>query len=438
MNYINKAIYSLFALCLLQVNGQELLTKQEVIEQALAHNFGIKVANNNVEVAKNNSSIYNSRYLPTITTNAGANYNRSNQDIVRQDGSGTSVSGAETKSYNASVSLNYVLFDGLGRKYNYKQLKETQDLTELQARETIENTYLQMFTVYFQIAQLYESTKNLKETLEVSKQRLERATYQYEYGQNTKLEVLNAEVDVNNDSINLINAQQQFANAKRDLNLIIGGTTVDYIVETDIDFIQMFSLSELLQKALDNNVVLRQNEKNILIGEYGLKANKATYLPTIGLTSSYGWNKNINPPTSFLAEISSNGLNAGLNLSWDLFDGGTTKTRVANAKIALENQKILKEQQEQTVETNLTNAWEDYNNRLFIYRSQEQNVLTATDNFSRTDERYKLGQVSSIEFRQAQINLLNAQTNLNTAKFNAKLKELELLQLAGELLNVDF
>ena len=122
MNYINKIIYSLFTLFVLQINGQELLTKQEVIEQALVHNFGIKVANNNVEVAKNNSSIYNSRFLPTITTNAGANYNKSNQDIVRQDGSGTSVSGAETKSYNASVSLNYVLFDGLGRKYNYIRL----------------------------------------------------------------------------------------------------------------------------------------------------------------------------------------------------------------------------------------------------------------------------------------------------------------------------
>jgi len=439
MSYIKKLIYGLLVLGMVQVNAQEVLTKQEAVQRALEHNYGIKIANNNVEVAKNNSSVFNTRHLPTLSTTAGANYNKSNQDITRQDGSNTNVTGAETKSYNASINLNYTIFDGLGRKYNYKQLKETQSLTELQARETIENTYLQMFTVYFQIAQLSENTKNLKTALNISNQRLQRARYQYDYGQSTRLEVLNAEVDVNNDSINYISSQQQFKNAKRGLNVILGGNqNINYSVETNVNFVELLSLDELLNNAKSNNVTLKQNDKNILISQYNIRANKANYLPTIGLSSSYGWNKSINPSTSFLAESSTNGLNTGLNLSWNLFDGGTTKTRVANAKIALENQQILKEQQVQTIESTLINAWEDYNNKLFIFKAQEKNVITATDNFNRTDEHYKLGQVSSIEFRQSQINLLNSQTALNTAKYNAKLKELELLQLAGELLNTAF
>ena len=131
-------------------------------------------------------------------------------------------------------------------------------------------------------------------------------------------------------------------------------------------------------------------------------------------------------------------MNAGINLSWNLFDGGNTKTRVANAKIALENQKILKEQQIETIETTLKNAFEAYNNALFVLEAQKQNVLTNQNNFDRTQERYKLGQVTSIEFRQAQINLLSTQTAFNNAKYDAKLIELELLQLSGELLNVEF
>ncbi len=423
----------------LQLNAQKILTKKEALQIALENNYGIKLANNNVDIAKNNSSIYNSRFLPTITTNAGANYDISNQEIGRQDGTLTTINGAETKTYNASVNLNYTLFDGLGRKYNYKQLKETYNLTELQARETIENTYLQLFTIYFQIARLSENTQNLNETLKISKQRLQRAQYQYEYGQSTKLELLNAEVDVNNDSINFLNTKQQFTNNKRDLNIVLGTKQgVNYDVETDVDFITLLSFEELFSKAVENNVILKQNEKNIAISEYGIKASKGGYLPSVGLTSSYGWNKSENPPTSFLASSINTGLRAGINLSWNLFDGGNTKTRVANAKIVLDNQEILQQQQVETLENTLKNTWEEYHTKLYILNAQEQNVITNQNNFDRTQERYKLGQVTSIEFRQAQINLLNTQTALNNAKYDAKLIELELLQLSGQLLDVEF
>ena len=349
----------LFVFTTMQVTAQNILTKKEALEITLENNYGIKIANNNLEVAKNNSSVYNSGYLPTISTSAGTNYSNTDQEITGQDGTSTSVNGAVTKTYNASLNVNYTIFDGLGRKYNYQQLKEQYNLTELQARETIENTYLQLFTVYFQIARLSENTSNLQEALEISKQRLQRAKYQNEYGQSTKLELLNAEVDVNNDSISYINSKQQFLNAKRSLNIILGvQKEVDYDVETDVSFSNLLSFDDLLLETKSNNVLLKQNEKNIAISEFNIKVNKANYLPNLGLTTSYGWNKSENPATSFLAGSTSNGLNAGLNLSWNLFDGGSTKTRVANAKIALENQEILLQQQEETLENNLKNTWE--------------------------------------------------------------------------------
>jgi outer membrane protein len=438
MIYIKK-ITTLLLVCIsIQVSSQDILTKKEALKTALENNYGVKIATNNAEVAKNNSSIYNSRYLPTISTTAGANYNNSNQEIERQTGDITEVNGAETKSYNASVNINYILFDGLNRKYNYKQLQETYNLSELQAREAIEDMYMQLFNGYFQIARLSENTTNLEETLKISKKRLERANYQYEYGQSTKLELLNAQVDANNDSINLINSRQQFANSKRNLNIVLGiQKDINYQVETDVNFNTLMSFTDLLEKAKRNNVILQQNDKNIAISEFNIKVNKAGYLPTAGLTGSYGWNQSENPATSFLARSNSTGLNAGINLSWNIFDGGTTRTRVANAKIALENQEILKEQQLETIENTIKNMYELYQNTLFILEVQRQNVIASQNNFGRTQERFTLGQILSIEFRQAQTNLLNAQTAVSNAKYDAKLIELELLQLAGELLNVE-
>ncbi|WP_341220370.1 TolC family protein [Polaribacter atrinae] len=439
MKIIRNTILIVGFLSTLQGISQEILSKKEALEITLENNFGIKIVNNNLEVAKNNKSIYNTGFLPTASISSGANYSNNNQTISRQDGTSTSIDGAVTKSYNASIGLNYTIFDGLGRKYNYQQLKETYNLTELQARETIENTYLQLFTTYFQIARFSENHANLKEALAISKQRLQRAKYQYEYGQSTKLELLNAEVDVNNDSITLINANQQLSNVKRGLNIILGiEKEVNYVVETDVEFISELNFEDLLQKTIANNATLKQNEKNIAISEFNIKINKANYLPSLGLNTSYGWNKSENPSTSFLAASTSNGLNAGLSLSWNLFDGGNTKTNVANAKIALENQQILLEQQKVTIDNSLKNTWENYQNQLFILKAQEQNVLTTQNNFDRSTERYKLGQITSIEFRQAQINLINSKTAYNNAKFDAKLIELQLLQLSGDILNVNF
>lgn len=427
--------------------SQEVLTKQEALKITLKNNFGIKIANNNVKIAKNNSSILNSRFLPSAAINSGTDYRRNNQKIVFTDpSSGNDAErrgdGVITKTYNTSLGINYTLFDGMGRKYNYKQLKETYNLTELQARQTIENTYLQLFTIYFQIARLSENKNNLREALDISQKRLQRAKYQYEYGQATKLEYLNAQVDVNNDSINLITAKQQLSNAKRGLNVILGiDKETSYTVETHVDYSKLINYSEIEQKTLKNNSLLQQNEKNVAISEFNIKVNKASYFPTLNFNASYGLNRteNENLVNPFGARlITSNGLNAGLNLSWNIFDGGARKTRVKNAVIALDNQKIALEQQKVTIKNNLKNTWENYNNQLFILKAQEQNVLTTENNFNRTEERFKLGQITSVEFRQAQINLLNARTALNNAKFDAKLIELQILQLSGDILNVSF
>ena len=89
------------------------------------------------------------------------------------------------------------------------------------------------------------------------------------------------------------------------------------------------------------------------------------------------------------------------------------------------------------VNRDILNALEFYKNRLDIYGIQEKNVITNENNFDRSREQFQLGRITSIEFRQAQINLLNALTNKNLAKYDAKLAELQLLQLTGQLLNVE-
>ena len=423
----------------IHLQAQKVLSTQEAVSLALENNYGIKIAENTVEVAENNTNILNSGFLPSLTANSGATYNLDNTEAVFSNGNVTNLNGAESSRYNASVNLNYTLFDGLGRHYNYKRLKEEKQLTELEARETIENTMLQLFTVYYNVAQLTQNTAALKQTLTISKDRLTRAEYQFDYGQSTKLGVLNAQVDINNDSINYINVTQQLKNAKRDLNVILGNSvTNNFEVDTLINFVINLNKADLMNKLKENNVALLQVKKNLIISEYDIKSWKSDFLPTLGLTGTYGWNKNNNNAASFLETSTNTGLSGGLNLSWNLFDGGGTITRVRNAKINLETQELRKEQIIINIERDFENAWDDYQNKLTIFNVQEENIITSKNNFDRTQEKFKLGQVTSIEFRQAQLNLLNAELSRNQAKYDAKLAELFVLQLSGELLNLDF
>ena len=437
---INSALFILVILTSYPVFSQQLVKPSEAIALALEHNYGIQIANNNINVAANNKNILNTGYLPTVTGNAAGSIDTQDAEGQLANGDVRVAEGAETRRYNASINLNYIVFDGSGRYYNYKRLKEQYNLSELQARETIENTTNQLLTVYYNVARQSENLKSLEETLNISKDRLTRSGYQFEYGQNTKLDVLNAEVDINNDSINIINARQNLINSKRDLNLVTGNKISNFFdVDTTVTFLLQLNKADLLQKLYTNNVNLIQNEKNIAINQFTLKANKSGYLPTIGLTGTYGWNESTNnSPLAFVLQNTSTNLSAGVNLTWNLFDGGATVTRVKNARINLENQKLQKEQLKQEVERNFNNAWDDYQNKLQVYGVQEDNIKTAKNNFDRTKEKFKLGQVTSIEFRQAQLNLLSAELRTSQAKYDAKIAEILVLQISGELLNVEF
>jgi outer membrane protein TolC len=225
------------------------------------------------------------------------------------------------------------------------------------------------------------------------------------------------------------------------LNLVINADLErSFVVDTAVVFVNPIEIAQYVEAAASNNVSLLQVEQDMVISDYQIKSAKALLLPTIGLTGSYGWNRNENPASAFFPGTTnkSNSLALGANLRWNLFDGGRSITTIKNAKIVYENQELAKQQLEMQIHRDIRNAQGNYENALKIFDLQSQNVITSDDNLKRSSERLKLGQITSVEFRQAQINLINALTTKNAAKYQAKLAEVQLLQLAGQLLNVSY
>lgn len=444
-----RYIFTLLFLGLIfKIEGQENLAKEEALAIALDQNFGIKVSRNVTEIVKNNSSVLNSGYLPTVFVLGGSNYTGSDAEIAfpgQVDEDGVPIPNRifedqESQRFNAGVNLNYTLFDGLGRKYNYKRLKEQYALSELQLRETIEFTILQLFEVYFNIAQLTESNVIFKENLSISKERQKRSEVAFIHGQGNKLAVLNAEVDVTNDSINLIQIKQQLDNSKRDLNLLLNRPIEKVFgVDLNVDFVSPILIESWVETAAENNVELLKQKSNSQINSYDIKISQSGYLPTLGLVGSYGWNLNKSPASAFFpgTNNTSYSVGVGASLSWNLFDGGRTLTRVKNAKLTFENQDLLEQESKLSFSRDLTNSIQNFKNAKEIFNIQKKQVETATYNFDRSKAQYKLGSITAIEFRQAQINLTNAQNQRTIAQYQAKLAELQLIQITGQLLNVN-
>ncbi len=434
-----KIIKVLVLLIGLGAFAQSPLDRNQAIKLTLENNLNIKLIENSRDIAKNNASILNSGYLPTASLNSSSNISYQDIEIVAGEQNG-SVQDSKNESNSTNILLNYVLFDGMGRKYNYKRFKEIYKKSEIEVKDVIEKTILQLFGVYYEVARLIEENKIIKSSLSISKERLKKRKIQLEYGQTTGLEVLNAEVDMNLDSINYLNSLKILSNAKRDLNLVMNiDLNTNHSINTDFRFITSEKMIDIFKNAKKNNSYLQILEKDVLISDYNLKATKSSYLPTIGLNGSYGWNESINDNQyAFYNENRTNGLSGAISLNWNIFSGGNRITNNKNAKLNLTNSKIKKQKIELEFERDIKNAYSNYENSLFILNAQQMNLETNNNNFKRNQEKYALGQVTSIEFRKAQLNFLNAKLSVNKAKFEAKLSELQVLQLAGKILTYSY
>ena len=419
------------------VIAQNDLTISTAVKKTLENNLDIKISENFEKIAKNNSSILNNNYLPTFQIGSEINTNKQSIEVETPSGLSGTLDNTQTDNSSAVVSVNYNIIDASGRKYNYKKSKELYSKSNLEVKEIIENTILQLFTVFYEVSRLSEERKILRNALDISKNRYERKLLEFEYGQTNNLEVLNAEVDVNTDSINFLNTSKKLLNSKRDLNLIMNiDLESEFKIKPEIDFLNKEEIANIFSNDISNNTNLLIADKEVLIADLDKKVVKFSYLPTLGLVGSYGWNKSINDnPYAFYNKSISDGFSAGINIRWDIFRGGKKIIFNKNSEVNKQNSLLNKQKIELELRKELRNSYQTHLNNLFILEVQKKNLETNKNNFERNLERYKIGLVSSIEFRRAQLNMLNAELSNNTANYQAKLSEAYFLKISGEIIS---
>lgn len=417
-----------------QLFAQDTLTLSTAVALALEKNFSILVSRNNVEISENLANWGNAGRLPSVNAQAGVNYSNNDSKIEFADGREQIVYGAESLSDNASVNLNYTLFNGLGNLYTYKNLKTQRDLSEADNRVNIENTIISVSNAFYQVALLQESLEINREALEISRDRVKRLEIKKEYGVALSTDILNAKVDFNTDSINVLNTILDYNNAKRTLSFLLARELDnDFAVNTDIVFSQEMELNGLLNETMAQNSRILSARLNEQSARMNYRIAQSGFYPSLNLNAGYGYNR-AQSEAGFALLNQSNGFSGGLTMQWNLFNGNVNRNRVQNAQIGIENSQHLLEQQKLDMERELLNAWNTYENSLIVLETEIDNLATAEANFTRMSELYKLGQINTNQLREAQLNLLRSQTSINNARFTAKLAEIELFRISGRLI----
>ncbi|MDX5480067.1 MAG: TolC family protein [Hymenobacteraceae bacterium] len=414
----------------------QVLTLDEAIRSALARNHNIQVARYDAQISENNATLGNAGLLPSLGLEGS--YTRSVRDVqtsfINPQIDDINRQNAESSTLNGAVFLNYNIFNGLGSYYQFTSLQNLSRIGDIQARLTIENTLLQAMIQYLEAARLQELLDINREAVEISRERYERVNVKYEFGTITKLEVLNARVDLNADSTLYLGTMADYANALRDLSLLIGREpTATFQVQEDFALNKDLQLEPLLAEALAVN-------SNLLLAEYlrqdanlNVKLARSGYYPRLDLNAAYNYNR-VEDEASFLNLSKTEGFSGTITLSYNLFNGFQQRTRVENARVSLAASAESLELAAEQVRRDVRNAYENYRNNLYLLQLAQDDLQTAELNFERSQEAYATGQINSTELRTAQLNLINSQNRINNLRIRTKGSEIELYRLSGRLI----
>ena len=430
-----KSIYiiTLVLAFLPKMQAQELLPLEEAVKIALENNYDIKLAKNELKIDELNNSIGNAGMLPTINALVTDNNSITNTKQTQADGSERTLDGARNMNLTYGVSLDWTVFDGLRMFARKEQLNILQKQGEAELKLAILTKISEVYLNYFDLVQQQQQLAAIDTAIVISQERVTTAQNRFSIGKASKLEVLNAQVDLNTDKSLQLKQLETLKNAKIRLNEILArDVQTEFVVANEISVDEQLKYDELKSAAENQNPQLQAQMLTKNSAEQQLKQVKAGRYPTIRITSGYNFTRS-EASLGFITQSSNRGFAYGFNASMPIFNGNLQNRNERIAKVQLENANVTLEQQKRSLESQLNAAFASYTTNLELTKVEAQNLKIAEQNLDITLAKFKIGTITPIEFRTAQQNFLDAKVRYSNALYLTKIHEITLKELAGSL-----
>jgi outer membrane protein TolC len=418
----------------LTVRAQDtLLTLKDAIEIALKNNYHIQIAKNNSAVAQNNVTPGAAGMLPSVQGNLSLNNSIQNTKQTLSNGTINNINGAHNSTFNYGPNLNWTIFNGFAMFANYDELKQLNQLGSIQLRDTLLTTVADVMATYYSLVNQNQELKALRGAIEISRTQLRYANEKFNVGSASRLDVLNAQVNLNTDTANYLSQLQQFRAGKVQLNqILVRELRTEFSVADTIHVDEKLTLGDILGKAQNENPAILSAEINKRLSEINLKQVKATRYPQVAVNSGYSVGESRNP-AGFARVQNTNGFTYGLTASINIFNGFNQNRNERNAKIGIENAAISYKQTQLNVEAQINNLYISYLSGLDLIKLGASNVTIAKKNLDISLDKYKLGNITPLEIREAQRNYLDAESKFFAAQYQSKIAEITLKQITNSI-----
>jgi outer membrane protein TolC len=433
--FLLTILISVFSCTTILLYAQEIYTLDKCIGIGLERNYAIRIIRNEEQVSSNNATTGNAGYLPSVDLSGGFSGTRYRYDYDYSDGTSEKADASTTGTVNAGINLNWTVFDGFGIQAEYEKLKELKKMGALNTRIAIEDLVANIAAEYYNLIRQRIRLGNLRSAVRLSKERLRIVEERYIIGSMSRLDLQQAKVDFNADSSRLL-TQFETVNASRiKLNELMGVDSINRRLDIR-DTVPLHSLldeKDVWEKTLTNNASLLASYKNKTLSELDYKKVRSRNFPYLRLNAGYGYTDN-RYETGNIELQKRLGPTYGITVGFTLFDGMNRRREQQNARIQIKTRELHIQELELGLKADLSNLWMAYRNNLELWELEKENLIAAQENYAIAIERYKLGDLSGIELREAQNNLFEAEERRSIAEYNTKLCEISLLQLSGQIL----
>jgi len=412
------------------------ITIDESIATALANNLSVKSAEEKVKVAEQKINEARASMMPSVSGSGSYTYMgklpQMQFDLSKllggaTLGGGTSQGAPPTSAsiplgnkdtYSAGISAQQPLFTW-GKIHNAYSLTKISYEAEKQGLESIKQQVIFDTTKAFYGVLLTEQLVKVTQ-MAVDQVQAHTKTAQdlVDAGMATNFDLLRAKVQLANTKSQLIKMQNLLKLSKDVFKNTIGmNLDADVTLKGEFTYKPMeIDINKLLDLAKNNRPEIKQLELQEKVGEKAVSLAKAGNKPNVALAYNYSYTSYADTLSkAFKRDNWNNTWSLTLALSVPIFDGLATRAKVKQAKGAVEQIKIGKEQLINGITLEVRSAYLSFGEAKDLLNVQEETVQQAEESLRIANLRYKNGLITNVELTDTELALTQAQTNYSNA-----------------------
>jgi len=416
-----------------KIAAQNNLSLKEAVTIAIQNSYDIKLVENSLSIAQNNNNYGVAGGLPTVTANGTNNNTLTTINQTFPDASrNTTRNGVDGSTLNGGLSATMILFNGYRIAATKDRLESIQKQTEAVLQTQMLNTSSTVMQQYYNVIRQTAFLKTIEKSIEASEQRVAIVKTRQELGVANQADLLQSSLDLNA----LLQAKQNqllvLDQVKADLyNSMVVPANSNYIFTDSIQVDQKMILSDVESK-MKAHPLLQSAQQLINVNQFLEKETKALMYPTLRANTGFNYNSN-KSAAGFILLNESYGPFLGFNLSIPIYAGTSNKRAYKNAQINTVSAKIQYDNTAQSLATELFKTYQNYQNSIKQTPTEIQNYEMSDALLTLVMDRFKLGEATIVDVKQAQQSFETAGFRLTSLKFSAKIAEIELKRLSNQL-----